>query len=278
MAESEQRPARFGQYRGASTPEPAPRGGRSRTNNVLIVILSLILVAIVVVGILVVGAIALFLRTPGSLKEPSSSGAATETTATATTPQCPPGTWWDATHATCATLAPGPSATPQETEQDRVRAVQEAARRAKQAKADAQQRECDKFQKDPNAFLRATETRYYDRGIVRGYRQLSGIRVINQSKYCAVYDIHGTVEWFDANGASLGTTNFSLDRTINAGDTEPFSMTDGSLTSGTIAGAATSGNVKFTSASVGYMCLQPDNECPAGMFCGQPGYCMAVVK
>jgi len=259
--------ARYDQYQDPNAPQRSPRERSSRSNNVIIAILALILVALVAVGILVIGAVALFLRTPGSFKEPSGSNQQTTPTATAT--ETPTAT---------VTAAPIATRTPQETEEDRVHAAQEALRRAKQAKVDAQRRECDQFQRDPDSFLQESETRYYDRGIVRSYRQLAGVRVLNRSKSCVAYDIRGTVEWFDANGSSLGTTNFSLDRPISAGYSEAFSMTDGSLTGGTIAGAATSGNVKFTSASVGYMCLPPDNDCPKDMFCGQLGYCVSSVK
>ncbi len=255
------------QYEVSGEPQRSPRERSSRSNKVIIAILAMIFVAIVAVGVLVIGAVALFLRTPGSLKEPAGSEQPTTPMATS------------AETATATATAPlVPTRTPQETEEDRVRAAQEALRRAKQAKVDAQRRECDQFQRDPDSFLQESETRYYDRGIVRSYRQLAGIRVLNRSKSCVASDVRGTVEWLDANGSSLGTTNFSLDRPISAGYSEAFSMTDGSLTGGTIAGAATSANVKFTSASVGYMCLQPDNDCPKDMFCGQLGYCVSSVK
>lgn len=251
-------------------PTPPSEVGSAGIYKVIIGILIVILIGIIFVGLIAVAGLMLYFRTPGPLRSTDDGGspwAASTNTAPAVT-------------TTPSTLTTATTAPPvrQETEEDRIKAAQEAIRREserrKQAKFDEQKRECDQFQANPDAWLVDSSPSYYDRGIVRDYRQLVGLNILNRSQYCVAWDIRGTVEWFDSGGGSLGTTNFSVNGVVTGGSSTRFTTEAGTLTSGTLMGESSTVKVSFTSAQVGYMCLRPDYECPTGMTCGAYGYCL----
>jgi hypothetical protein len=108
----------------------------------------------------------------------------------------------------------------------------EARESAQRAAEQREQQVLQELKSNPGKFLRIANHEVRDKGIVNDYRQLSSLTIENQSKH-AVKAIRGTVEWIDASGNVAGSTSFSIDGTITAGDTKTFERGRG-LVSGTI--------------------------------------------
>ena len=108
----------------------------------------------------------------------------------------------------------------------------EARESAQRAAEQREKQALDELKSNPGKYLRVANHEVHDKGIVNDYRQLSSLTIENQSKH-AVKSIRGTVEWVDASGNVSGSTSFSIDGTITAGDTKTFERGRG-LTSGTL--------------------------------------------
>src|SRR5262245_16463079 len=58
--------------------------------------------------------------------------------------------------------------------------------------------------------IQASNPRYYDKGIINDYRQLTDVTVTNTSTVCAVRSAEGDVTWFDAHGQRIGSAAFAI--------------------------------------------------------------------
>jgi hypothetical protein len=129
-------------------------------------------------------------------------------------------------------------------EKDKTAAVATAATKAQAAtelRADVQQH--------PGKYLQVSNLQDKDKGIINSYRQLTGMTVLNTSKF-ALNNLSGSVNWLDDNGASTGTTPFTLSGSIPAGATVTFSTAAGTMTSGTLQSKATKQQVTFAPATI----------------------------
>ena len=104
-------------------------------------------------------------------------------------------------------------------------------------------------QRAPDDFLETSDLGYYDEGIINDYRTLRTVTVLNKSRL-SLNNLRGEVDWYSATGAKFGSVPFSVSGSIPAGDTKVFSTTSGTLTNGTIRGAAKFARVRFTHVEV----------------------------
>jgi hypothetical protein len=130
---------------------------------------------------------------------------------------------------------------------DREKRELEARESAQRAAEQREQQMLQELKSNPGKYLRIANHQVRDKGIVNDYRQLSSLTVENQSKH-AVKSIRGTVEWIDGAGNVAGSTAFSVEGTITAGDTKTFERGRG-LTSGTIQSDGTA-RIRFDSLEI----------------------------
>lgn len=102
---------------------------------------------------------------------------------------------------------------------------------------------------NPGRYLEESELKYFDKGIINNYRQLTGFALLNKSPF-ALRDLRGHVEWLNDNGEPAGSTPFSLKGSIPAGDTKRFSTDSGTMKSGTIESSASKARVTFSHAAI----------------------------
>jgi len=129
---------------------------------------------------------------------------------------------------------------------------QEAEQRAgavRQEADDRIQKEKVALRRTPARFFEITETSFHDKGIVNSYRQLLQATVLNKSHF-AVTDVSGDVVWSMDDGTSIGSTTFALAGSLPAGETKVYRIGDGTLTAGTIQGAATKWKVRVTHVEI----------------------------
>jgi hypothetical protein len=69
------------------------------------------------------------------------------------------------------------------------------------------------------------------------YEQLLAMTVWNKSRF-AVGGLEGEVGWLDDEGRSIGSSPFALDGAVPAHGSRTFSISDGSMRSGTLRGGA----------------------------------------
>jgi hypothetical protein len=100
---------------------------------------------------------------------------------------------------------------------------------------------------NPDPLLEESDVEYHDKGIVNDYRQLAAVSVLNKA-HVAVRNMEGTVEWLTDDGRMVGSTPFTLKGFFPAGGTKRFTTADGTLTAGTIQGAASKARLTFTRA------------------------------
>jgi hypothetical protein len=102
----------------------------------------------------------------------------------------------------------------------------------------------------PDKFLQVSNVEV-DRGLLgMGGRQLFGFTVMNRSHF-AVTDIEGETKWLAANGASFGSTPFSIRGSIPAADTKVFSTKTGTLVSpGKVENPAANQTITFRHVTV----------------------------
>ncbi len=117
-----------------------------------------------------------------------------------------------------------------ETAAEEARKAQEAARQ--EARARREQAKQDLLA-DPSAFIEASGTQFFNKGIFNSYRELVKVSLMNKSRF-PVRDIKGTVEWLNDSGDQIASVAFSVPGSIAAGDTKTFSKESGTLTSATI--------------------------------------------
>ena len=125
-------------------------------------------------------------------------------------------------------------------------AVQRAAEQA-EVKRRADQRE--EVLRNPNGFLETSEITSFDKGILNNYRQLTGFTLLNKSPF-PLKELKGTVEWVNDDGESAGSTPFSLQGSISAGDTKKFSTSNGTMKSGTLQTGASKLRLKFEHVAI----------------------------
>jgi hypothetical protein len=112
--------------------------------------------------------------------------------------------------------------------------------------------ECKRLESNPDA-LQTSDVQYYDEGIINDYRQLSAVTIRNPKQHCAVIGARGIAMWRDANGHIIGSTTFSLGKSIPAGATVDFSTSNRTLlNSTTIKSSASRVTIAFTTADVIY--------------------------
>jgi len=128
------------------------------------------------------------------------------------------------------------------------KAVAEERARVAAAEADREaaiEREKQLVIHDPSTYLEARDIEVFDEGIIRRYREVVKLSVVNKAKW-AVQDILGTVDWLDAGGGTLASATLRFKGSIPSGATQTFSMQDGTLSSTTIQSAAPRYRVRFT--------------------------------
>jgi hypothetical protein len=81
------------------------------------------------------------------------------------------------------------------------------------------------------------------------YEQLLAMTVWNKSRF-AVHGLEGDVGWFDDEGHRLGSSPFTLTGPVAAHSSAAFSISDGSMTSGTLRGGALRVAITFTHVKV----------------------------
>jgi hypothetical protein len=69
------------------------------------------------------------------------------------------------------------------------------------------------------------------------YEQLLAMTVWNKSRF-AVRGLEGDVGWLDDEGRNIGSSPFALEGEVPAHGSRTFSISDGSMTSGTLRGGA----------------------------------------
>ena len=114
--------------------------------------------------------------------------------------------------------------------------AQEAAERARVAQ-------------NPDEYLQTSDMKVFDRGIINSYRELTGVTVLNKSKY-PLDNLRGEVDWLSEDGAKYGSVPFTLKGSIPAGDTKVFSNSAQTLASGTVMGNARRARLRFTHAEI----------------------------
>ncbi len=102
---------------------------------------------------------------------------------------------------------------------------------------------------DPGSVLTADDFKFYDKGIINSYRQLTSVSIANRSKF-SLRKLSGQVEWLGEDGSFVGASPFTLSGSIAPGDTKVFSTTAGTLETGTIQGSASKVRLKFAAAQV----------------------------
>lgn len=133
-----------------------------------------------------------------------------------------------------------------EASRDRQRRDDEAAAQAAQ---EAAKLEAEKQKVRTGQYLTTSDLTYYDKGIINDYRQLTGMAVLNRSKF-PVMNLSGDVEWIWDNGARAASMPFVLKGSIAAGDTKTFSTSDGSMQNGTVQTGATKVRIHFTNVDI----------------------------
>jgi hypothetical protein len=127
--------------------------------------------------------------------------------------------------------------------------LEDAAAAKAKAEADAKEAAKKDMAANPDKYLEERDLGFYDKGIINDYRQLSKLTVDNKSAF-KITDLKGNVEWLTSDGQAVGSSPFSLNGAIKAGDSETFSTDAGTLTAGTIEGAAFKAKITFTHAKV----------------------------
>jgi hypothetical protein len=143
----------------------------------------------------------------------------------------------------------GACTTPQDRKQEQQAAAASAAAAALQLQQAQQAAEKARLRSQPDLFLQTSNLTYYDKGIINDYRQLTGVTVLNKSKY-PVNNLQGEVDWIGSNGAKAGSVPFTLSGSIPAGDTKTFSSAAGTLSNGTLETSASRAAIRFTHVDV----------------------------
>jgi len=130
-------------------------------------------------------------------------------------------------------------------------AVQAAAHALAEAKEDEQKAAAEAradVLANPGKYLKASDPRTYDKGIINSYRQLVGLTVLNTSKF-PLTNVTGTVTWM-SGGATLGTTPFQITGSIAPGQSESFTQAAGTLSAPTTIQGAATPQIAFTHATI----------------------------
>jgi hypothetical protein len=110
-----------------------------------------------------------------------------------------------------------------------------------------EERDSRQLAMNPDPLLEESDVEYHDKGIINDYRQLAAVSVLNKA-HVAVRNMEGTVEWLGDDDRMVGSTPFTLKGFLPAGGTKRFTTADGTLTAGTIQGAASKARLTFTRA------------------------------
>ena len=144
----------------------------------------------------------------------------------------------------------GNSAANQEAVRERQRIDQSAAEAEHlRQREEAARIEAEKKKARSGQLLETSNLVYYDKGWINNYRQLTGITVLNRSKY-PVNGLGGNVEWLDDGGRLLGSVPFTLGGSLLPGDTRRYTTDDGSLRNGTLQSNATKARIIWTSVTI----------------------------
>ena len=136
-----------------------------------------------------------------------------------------------------------------ETEADRQRQAASVAAQLRAQEMARERAERSNVLQNPGGVLQTSDLKYFDRGFLNSYRQLTGVTVLNTSKF-PLNNLRGEVDWLAEDGAKFGSVPFTLKGSIPAGDTKVFSESNGTLTSGTLQGNAKRARLRFTSVEI----------------------------
>jgi hypothetical protein len=103
--------------------------------------------------------------------------------------------------------------------------------------------------RNPNDYLKTSDFKSLDRGIINSYRELTSVTVLNTSKY-PLNNLSGEVDWLAEDGSKFGSVPFTLKGSIPAGDTKEFSTEAHTLVSNTVKGNAKRLRVRFTNVEI----------------------------
>jgi hypothetical protein len=101
---------------------------------------------------------------------------------------------------------------------------------------------------NPSIYLDTSEPIFDDEA--SDYEQLLGVTVLNKSGF-PVHGLEGDIHWLDDDGQPIGSSRFSLAGSVPAHASSRFSVSDGTLTSGTLRGGALRVAITFTHVTVG---------------------------
>ena len=136
-----------------------------------------------------------------------------------------------------------------ETHADRQRQAEAVAAELRAQERARERAERVSVLENPGSVLQTSDLKYFDRGFINSYRQLTGITVLNTSRF-ALNNVRGEVDWLGADGAKFGSVPFTLKGSIPAGDTKVFSDSSGTLQSGTVQGDAKRATIRFTAVEI----------------------------
>lgn len=129
------------------------------------------------------------------------------------------------------------------------RAAEDARIREAEERQAAERAEKQGVASNPGSVLNASGFETLDKGVINDYRQLTKVTILNRSKY-ALRRISGQVEWLTSDGGFVGASPFDVEGSIPAGDTKTFSVSAGTLRSGTIQGSASSLRLRYNPAEI----------------------------
>lgn len=129
--------------------------------------------------------------------------------------------------AAVATLALSSGCKSEAQTQAEARAVAAAAEQARREQARAS------LMATPASFIELSEPRFFDKGIINSYRELTQLTALNRSEF-AVNDLHGELELVDSTDNAVAVIPFSIKGSLPAGDTKTFSKSAGTLTGATV--------------------------------------------
>jgi hypothetical protein len=120
---------------------------------------------------------------------------------------------------------------------------------AEAEKARSIEHEKERVVKEPSSYLEAKDVEVFDRGILRRYREVVKLSVINKAKW-PVQNMTGNVDWVDASGNTLASVILVLKGSIPAGATQTFSKQEGTLATTTIQLAAPTYRIRFSKVAL----------------------------
>jgi hypothetical protein len=108
-----------------------------------------------------------------------------------------------------------------------------------------------KLVQNPAQYFEGASIQLYNKGIVNAYRHVVSLSVTNKSRF-PVTDVHGTLDFYDANKEVFASIPLRLAGSIAPGGTMMFNEGQGTLSGGTvqIGKAIASMNFKVTSVKL----------------------------